>query len=565
MSKFGLELMGAFRLSAPDGERLNITSKRARALVAMLATARHGERSRVWLQDRLWGSRNSAQSQASLRRELYNLRPLVNISQIDVLRTNHENISLDLGQIDLDCQKQELLRSNFDEFLEGLDLPGEEGFEDWLREERRKVAHLRTDNIKKSVATDHENRTSVDVASPLSGRPSLSVLIPVQEVREEEVVLEGVRDILVERLARLRWLTLISSPSGMTSLATGDHLSKVGGILGADYLLRCHLTNHPPDRKIWLELNESASEKHLWGKSFSIDHAFDGAAFGNIAEEVAAALTARIETEQHLHVLDRGIQRLNVNELVWRARWHIRRLTKKDAELATELLARAEQKNPNDPDILLEKCFLKAWQVWALRGSREEKLVLRSMATLARNIDPFDARAYLLCGVAEMWLGQHNIAANLFQQAIGFNPSMAGAYGQLGSCYSLAGEPEKALPLLATAQRLDPVGNESFHQLGERALAYFMLGRHDEAVSEADRALALRPAYFYAHAIKLAALSEMGSTADLDIARQAITEAKPNLHAEALAWLPFKDPTWIQKLQEAINPVDGRSAATPTK
>ena len=36
--KFQLELLGAFRLIGPDGARINVTSRRARALLAMLAT-----------------------------------------------------------------------------------------------------------------------------------------------------------------------------------------------------------------------------------------------------------------------------------------------------------------------------------------------------------------------------------------------------------------------------------------------------------------------------------------------------------------------------------------------
>ena len=60
-----LRLLGAFRLEGPDGQRVEISSKRGQALLAMLATAGAGERTRSWLQDRLWGSRAPDQAQAS--------------------------------------------------------------------------------------------------------------------------------------------------------------------------------------------------------------------------------------------------------------------------------------------------------------------------------------------------------------------------------------------------------------------------------------------------------------------------------------------------------------------
>ncbi len=74
---YRLELMGTFRLQAPTGQRIDIASRKGMALVAMLAMASRGERTRAWLQDRLWGSRQKAQAQQSLRRELGNLRRML--------------------------------------------------------------------------------------------------------------------------------------------------------------------------------------------------------------------------------------------------------------------------------------------------------------------------------------------------------------------------------------------------------------------------------------------------------------------------------------------------------
>src|SRR3546814_3225501 len=67
-------MLGAFRITAPNGQRLVISSKKGIALLGLLATAKGGERWRTWLQEKLWGSRESPQAQASLRRELHGLR-----------------------------------------------------------------------------------------------------------------------------------------------------------------------------------------------------------------------------------------------------------------------------------------------------------------------------------------------------------------------------------------------------------------------------------------------------------------------------------------------------------
>ena len=78
VKQFTLGLLGPFRLLTPGGERIEIPSKKGVAVIAMLAMAKDGERTRGWLQDKLWGTRQHAEARGSLRRELSNLRKHLN-------------------------------------------------------------------------------------------------------------------------------------------------------------------------------------------------------------------------------------------------------------------------------------------------------------------------------------------------------------------------------------------------------------------------------------------------------------------------------------------------------
>src|SRR3546814_2285259 len=72
---------------------------------------------------------------------------------------------------------------------------------------------------------------------------------------------------------------------------------------------------------------------------------------------------------------------------------------------------------------------------------------------LARETEPYDARAWLLLGIRDTWLGRHDSAAALMQEAITLNPSLSSAHAHLGSCYSLSGCPEDGLAMVRTALR----------------------------------------------------------------------------------------------------------------
>jgi len=87
-----LNLIGAFRLAAPDGRRIEIVSKKGTALIATLAMAKDGERTRAWLYDKLWGSRSELQARSSLRRELSNLRKLLNTPDLQLLVCAHDRV-----------------------------------------------------------------------------------------------------------------------------------------------------------------------------------------------------------------------------------------------------------------------------------------------------------------------------------------------------------------------------------------------------------------------------------------------------------------------------------------
>src|SRR3546814_14164098 len=130
---------------------------------------------------------------------------------------------------------------------------------------------------------------------------------------------------------------------------------------------------------------------------------------------------------------------------------------------------------------------------------------------LARDTDPYDARAWLLLGILDTWLGRHDSAAALMQEAITLNPSLSSAYAHLGSCYSLSCCPEDGLALVRTALRLNPLDTQTFHQFGELALATLLLGHPDRSVLPAAHALAPLPVSFYGHLFKISPLSILAS------------------------------------------------------
>lgn len=121
-------LYGSLRVESAEGDDHTPNAEKTRALVALLATSPKGERSRQWLQAKLWSDRAPEQAAASLRQALVQLRRALGDAK-DVLIADRRRVTLDLSRIDLAAP------SDGQEFLEGIDARDSE-FESWLTAER---------------------------------------------------------------------------------------------------------------------------------------------------------------------------------------------------------------------------------------------------------------------------------------------------------------------------------------------------------------------------------------------------------------------------------------------
>jgi len=124
-----LSLFGPFRAIAPDGAELGAMGAKAQALLAMLALSPGRQRSRVWLQDRLWSDRDRERAAASLRQTLSEIRRSLGGFR-DILQADRRMVALDRARLGLEAAPHAGA-----ELLEGIDIRDRQ-FQAWLRLER---------------------------------------------------------------------------------------------------------------------------------------------------------------------------------------------------------------------------------------------------------------------------------------------------------------------------------------------------------------------------------------------------------------------------------------------
>lgn len=544
-----LVLLGPFRLLAAHGKRIEITSKRGCALLAMLAMSNHGERTRGWLQDRLWGSRERQQAQNSLRAELSALRRQLNGGAQPLLGFTGDRVTLDLEQVEIDARCLDTKGSGAfmtAEFLEGIDIPGEEGFEDWLREQRAAiVASLsRTMTLQRGQAPE---------TSGFHRTPSLAVLPFTNQTGDPDksYLAEGIGEEVIDRMSRLRWLPVIS-PGPMFRPHPDETIQSIGQRLSSAYVVGGVLREGSDGYRLAAQVVETTTGQVIWSQRLPMPAPHASNAMASFVAELVAMLEMRVDHAEQVRARAQPETALSVNDLIWRGRWHVNRLSRDDSIAAERYFTEAMRQAPNSPIAIIEYTQHLAYQLWARRETGARVHQMRALAQRAIVLDYENARGHMLAGTAEMWLRNAAAAKSLLKRSIEINPSLSLAYEQLATLYNMMAEPAAALEAMQIAIRLGPSDYRLFAKHGEFALAHLLTGDYNAAAHEAEQALILRPGYWHAQVMLINALARSGQAGAAAQAMNNLSKSRPRFAPDYIDWIPFVETRWNDFLKEGL-------------
>jgi TolB-like protein/tetratricopeptide (TPR) repeat protein len=531
-SVWQLGLLGPPTLTNPNGENVVVSSRRGWAILAMLGLAPDGVRSRSWLQSHLWASRDRVQAQGSLRRELAQLRKVLN-SDHDLLLADHRNVRLDLSLISMSAalpgQKQHAIS-----FLEGLEVPGEPRLAQWLADARSDLAARSSDPVK--PRTSHNALTKL-VVCPFSNETQSDSL---------DYLSMGIADDLRNSLSRYKWLQVIAVLDS-TDSKSQTTIREMARELNVDFVLQGRVYRRGRTVAVSAWLVDATSIAICWENTVLIGEEFDNNFLENLVLGMSAALGAQIDVLEQGHFLQRDRSDGQLTDLIWRGRWHLNQLSSGDARLALELFEAAVDRAPNSAEAALQLATAKLFGLWATRGNAVEIAEVRQLAHRAILANPDDSRAYVVAAMAEMWMQAPSRAETLFNEALSRNPADTMASSQLAGLFNLTGRHDQALSLLNQVLAVNPRDQHRFYAFGELALASFALQNWQMAIEHADQSIVLRPSYWYAHMIKVGALWHVDS-GKAKAALKELIAVKRDFGLGYLEWLPFKSSQTIATL-----------------
>jgi adenylate cyclase len=124
--------------------------------------------------------------------------------------------------------------------------------------------------------------------------------------------------------------------------------------------------------------------------------------------------------------------------------------------------------------------------------------------------------------------GDFDTAREMVDRAVALNPNSASVWGQRGWTYLIAGQPEEAIRSFERAVRLSPFDPLLFSTFAGMSAAFISLGRFDEAVSAAKKAIGQNTVFPFSYRCLASALAHLGREAEAKEAVAGLLELDPD-------------------------------------
>ena len=179
---------------------------------------------------------------------------------------------------------------------------------------------------------------------------------------------EGLSEDLIDRLSRLRWLPVISRSSSFAFASDKLDPRIIGQKLSAKYVLEGRIKRDGEGFSVTVNLSDAVSGYSKWSHRVPLPPDRSQDALDPIVAELVGVLDAQIDYAEQVRARGNRQNRLEFNDLIWRGRWHLNRLTRADSQRAHDLFEQALELEPDSPEAIIQAGLNLGWSLWARRA-----------------------------------------------------------------------------------------------------------------------------------------------------------------------------------------------------
>jgi TolB-like protein len=349
---------------------------------------------------------------------------------------------------------------------------------------------------------------------------------------ELKALAEGLTEDVVTGLSRFSYLRVVAR-SSTSRFAQALDIGSAGKELGARYVMEGSLRQAGTKLRLAVQLVDTVSGAHLWAENY--ERTFSPENLFELQDDLVPRIVSTA-ADQH-GILPRRISEelrvkneedLTPHEAVLRSFSFLQRINPIEHATARRILERAVERDPNQAD---------AWAMLAIMYDTEfadeynprPNPLERAITAAQRAVDlaPTHALGYYALAFTYFFRKDNAGFRAAVEQAITLNPMDGSVMGLLGLLVHHVGEIKRGTQMVEAAMLLNPYYPPVF-----RAPAFlnaYAEGKYAEALE-----LAVRfnmPGFFHAHALRAAALGQLGQREAAQQAVQELLAVRPDFAA----------------------------------
>jgi len=397
-------------------------------------------------------------------------------------------------------------------------------------------------NIAKPVAAYRirmERDLSSTEGSPglkLPDKPSIAVLpfVNMSEEPAQEYFSDGMSEDIITSLSQLPNIFVIARNSTFTYKGKSVNVQQVSRELGVKYILEGSVRKVGNRVRITAQLIDGTTGHHVWGERYDRNLEDIFAIQDEVTFKILKELQVKLTSGEQVRLYFRGTENIDAYLKMNQARNYFYRGDRGNNIVARQI---CQEVIALDPKWELPYSVI-GWTHWndARMGwsdSPEEsgreafqyaqKSISLNESSIAHGLLSF---LYLITGVHEKALFEG-------ERSIALAPHSADAHAHYAFSLAFAGEPERAMPYIETALRLNPFPPSwYFVVLG---VTFRFLGRYVEAIAAYKKAISIEPGSLIAHVVLTIAYVLDGRDMEARVEAEEVLRIDPKFSVERYA------------------------------
>ena len=337
-------------------------------------------------------------------------------------------------------------------------------------------------------------------STTIANAKSIAVL-PFDNLSEDKgnaFFAEGIQDEILTRLAKVADLKVISRTSTQRFKAVPSDLREIAKQLGVMNILEGSVQKSNDQVRINVQLINAVTDAHLWAESYDRKLTDLFTVESEVAKTIADTLQAKLTGSELSAISMRPTQDPVAQDLLVQGRHFLALRRDDNLPRAIEFFHQAIARDPNYAAAyagLSEALILLPRYTGA--NPSETRPQSRVAALKALELNPNLAQAHnALAKIAMDYDIDFAEATREFRRAIELNPNYAGAHHWFSGTLESQGQFDQAIAESKLGTELDPF---SAVNLSDQGRVYGSARRFPEAKASFEKALAIDPAFSYAH------------------------------------------------------------------